>query len=118
MFYDNFIKLCAKREIKPTPLVTSMGLSSSNVSQWRDGSIPRADVLLKLSDYLGVSMRYLLTGEEEKPAGQDASELNEQKIELMNLFDQFQLENQLELLGYARGLAAGRKSQDSSKGGK
>lgn len=118
MFYDNFIKLCSERNIKPTPLVTSMGLSSSNVSQWKDGSIPRADVLLKLSDYFGVSMRYLLTGEKEIPAGTNTNGSNEGRIELLSFFDQFSPELQEKLLGYAQYLAEDRKFQDTVKGGK
>lgn len=68
MFYDRFIELCNQKNIKPTPLVVGMGLSSSNVSQWKKGSTPRPEVLAKLADYFGVSVEYLLTGEQkEKP---------------------------------------------------
>ncbi len=77
MFYDRFIELCNKKGIKPTPLVVSLGLSSSNVSQWKKGSIPRPEVLQKLSDYFNVSISYLMLGEEEKPVPNDGNELDE-----------------------------------------
>lgn len=51
MFYDRFISLCNQKGIKPTPLVVSMGLSSSNVSQWKKGSTPRPEVIEKIADF-------------------------------------------------------------------
>lgn len=65
MFYDRFIELCKMKEIKPTPLVVGMGLSSSNVSQWKKGSTPRAEVVAKLADYFGVSVEYMMGGTDE-----------------------------------------------------
>lgn len=66
MFYDRFIELCDKKGIKPTPLVTGMGLSSSNVSQWKKGSTPRPEVIQRLAEYFGVSVSYLMFGEDDK----------------------------------------------------
>lgn len=66
MFYDRFIFLCKKRNIKPTPLVLEMGLSSSNVSQWKKGSTPRPEVLQRIADYFQVSVEYLLSGDDNK----------------------------------------------------
>ena len=64
MFYDRFIQLCSEKGVKPTPLVVSMGLSSSNVSQWKKGSTPRPAILKKLADYFGVSPEYLMFGDD------------------------------------------------------
>ena len=71
MFYDKFIALCRDYGVKPTPLITSLGLSSSNAAQWRKGSTPRPQVLQKIADYFGVSVSYFY--EDEK---KDNSELN------------------------------------------
>lgn len=72
VFYDKFIELCRSKGVKPTPLVLKMGLSSSNVSQWKKGSTPRPEVLQKFAEYFNVSVEYLLTGEaqKEKPPGE------------------------------------------------
>ncbi len=81
MFYDTFINLCNQKGVKPTPLVVGMGLSSSNVSQWKKGSVPRPEVLKRFSDYFGVSVEYLLTGKEDKKEQPTPeSELNEELI--------------------------------------
>lgn len=75
MFYERFIALCKENGEKPTPLVLSMGLSSSNVSQWKKGSTPRPEVLQALAEHFNVSVSYLL-GAEKKPTTY-SDELNE-----------------------------------------
>lgn len=66
MFYDSFIELCKKNNVKPTPLVVSMGLSSSNVSMWKKGSTPRPSVIKKIADYFGVTVDYFMEGEQKE----------------------------------------------------
>ena len=34
MFYDRFIKLCEDSNIKPTPLLRKLGLSSGNLQKY------------------------------------------------------------------------------------
>lgn len=86
MFYDRFIELCRKSGVKPTPLVMQMGLSSSNVSQWKKGSTPRPEVLKRLADYFNVSVEYLLESDQkEKPATQEGGELSDEDIEVIEL---------------------------------
>jgi transcriptional regulator with XRE-family HTH domain len=49
-------------------LARVIGVSSAQASAWVvNDRIPRADDCLKIADYLGVSVRWLLTGEEEEP---------------------------------------------------
>lgn len=73
VFYDRFIQLCKERNIKPTPLIVELGLSSSNAAQWKKGSTPRPQVLQKIADYFGVPISYFYeTLETEKaPANSD-----------------------------------------------
>ena len=40
------------------------GVSQGAVSGWSNGALPRADALYRLSRAFGVTMEYLLTGEE------------------------------------------------------
>lgn len=87
MFYDRFIELCNQKNIKPTPLVVGMGLSSSNVSQWKKGSTPRPEVLAKLADYFGVSVEYLLTGEQKEKPAHNVDELSDLKKQAHSLID-------------------------------
>lgn len=65
MFYTQFISLCEKNNVKPTPLIKSLGLSPGNLKRWENGSTVNSDILLKLSEHFGVSIDYLLTGNEK-----------------------------------------------------
>jgi transcriptional regulator with XRE-family HTH domain len=45
----------------------SAGLKSvQSITDWSNGSIPQADTALYIADKLGVSVRWLLTGEEDR----------------------------------------------------
>lgn len=105
MFYERFIELCKKSGVKPTPLVLSMGLSSSNVSQWKKGSTPRPEVLQELANYFGVSVSYLL-GAEEKPTVD-----NGEHEELIKLFESAPEELKMAALAVLR--SAEKKGGDS-----
>lgn len=65
MFYDQFIELCRKEGVKPTPLIKNLGLSPGNLNRWANGSTVNSDILLILSEHFGVSVDYLLTGKEK-----------------------------------------------------
>ena len=60
-FYDIFELLCKEREITPTQAARENGISQGVVSMWkRRGSTPSATSLVKLADYFGVSVDYLI----------------------------------------------------------
>lgn len=60
MFYDMLKKECNRQGIKLTPLVVECGGAKSNVTSWKNGTIPKIDMLVKLADRLNVSTDYLL----------------------------------------------------------
>lgn len=64
MFWENFYNACIAKGVKPTSLVKELGLAKSSVTPWKNGKIPNGEALIKLSNYLGVSVDYLLGLEE------------------------------------------------------
>lgn len=66
MFYDQLLLVCSKKNIKITNVVSELSLSSGNLSKWKNGTVPSGDILLKLADYLDISVDYLL-GRTDKP---------------------------------------------------
>lgn len=64
MFYDTLINLCNKHNVKITPLVVSLGGSSSSPASWKKGASPNSDIVIKLAEYFNVSTDYLLLGKE------------------------------------------------------
>lgn len=76
MFYDVFLSLCNKANIKPSKAAEECGINRSNVSLWKSkGYTPRGDALQALADYFGVSVDYLLGNEpkEKTPAEADVT---------------------------------------------
>lgn len=91
MFKEQFIKLCNKRNIAPTAVCKTIGLSSAAFSCWSDISIPRKATLYKLADYFGVSVDYLLGNTvdvektpDEKP---NAALLDSQNIFMIPIYE-------------------------------
>ena len=84
MFYDNFVRLCNAAGRSPSSVATEIGLSRASVSGWKNGKMPTDATAMKLADYFGVSVDYLLgnSDEKEKPAATEDDELNEYLEEL------------------------------------
>ena len=69
MFYDNFNKLCRKIGTTPTAFTKDvLNLSSSKVTAWKNGSIPKYEILQQIADVFDVSVGELFDGENEKIA--------------------------------------------------
>lgn len=66
MFWNVFYDTCLKKGTKPNPVAKELKIASSTVTSWKSGSIPNGETLIKLADYLDVSVDYLL-GRTEEP---------------------------------------------------
>ena len=60
MFWTIFLQLCANNDKSPTAVGIDLGFSRATVSNWKNGGIPRDTALIKIADYFGVSVDYLL----------------------------------------------------------
>lgn len=68
LFWDRFYSLCVENETTPTNVVKAIGISHGATTKWKNGTNPNADVLVKIAQYFGVSIDYLmgLTDEKQK----------------------------------------------------
>lgn len=66
MFWDIFYNLCVLNNIKPNTVCKDLNLSNATATHWKNGVIPKGDVLMKIADYFGCSVDYLL-GRTENP---------------------------------------------------
>ena len=80
MFYDIFISLCNEKGVKPSPLLSSLGLSKSNSKNWQEGKVPDTKAVIALSEYFGVTTDYLLFGKK--------NEISEIETKLLDRFRQ------------------------------
>lgn len=65
MFFDIFYDLCQKKGISCKKAAEEIGLSNSITTKWKKtGATPDSKTLTKVAAYFGVSIEYLLAGEE------------------------------------------------------
>ena len=82
--YEIFEQLLKKRKITPYRVSKETGVPQSTLSDWKRGrSVPKAEKLQKIADYLNVTIDYLL-GNEQK---EKTSSLDEKKPEDITLDD-------------------------------
>ena len=65
--YKIYFKLRDEKGLKDADIVRETGITKSTFSDWKSGrSKPKQDKLQKIADYFGVSVDYLMTGENDK----------------------------------------------------
>lgn len=63
--YEIYQKLLDEKGIKNADVSRATGISNMTLSDWKNGkSTPKQDKLMKIADYFGVSLDYLMTGKE------------------------------------------------------
>lgn len=65
MFKENFIRLCNERGEFPSVVCKKIGITPAAFSKWTDESVPRRATLMRIADYFGVSVSYLLGATDE-----------------------------------------------------
>ncbi len=80
MFWKRFSEECALMGKKPNPVAKELGISSGTVTGWKNGALPKSELLSKIASYFNVSVDYLLgkTDIKEKPATDDGDELSQE----------------------------------------
>ena len=74
-------ELCKERKIPISRLEKDLGFSNGYIGQLRKGIFP-ADRLRDIADYLGVSVDYLLTGEDESTLSDKKYYINDETAEM------------------------------------
>lgn len=64
MFYDQFIKLCHEKGVKPSIVAEAIGLNRSAATGWKRGCAPTDVTIEKLCEYFEVDRSVLLPGTE------------------------------------------------------
>lgn len=93
MFWEKFSYLCEKEGKAPNRIAEEASLfSSTMVTKYKKGAVPSGDILVKVADYFGVSVDYLL-GRESKLHTQTESEwdviLNQMSDDSLLMFREY-----------------------------
>ena len=62
MFYEKVKSLCDTNHIAITSLARKLKLSPSAPNNWKEGTLPKAETIMKISEFFDVSTDYLLFG--------------------------------------------------------
>ena len=100
MFWDVFYNLCVANETSPNAVCKKLDLSNATATSWKkSATLPNGETLLKLADYFGCSVDYLL--DRPLPTVQD----DHIKKELLIYCDKLNQEGKSRLLQYAEDLS-------------
>ena len=98
MFYDQLLKLCENAGIKPTTLITNLGMSKGSMANWKAGKLPSGEALVRFSEH---SLDYLVYGREKSTA------LSAEDVEWLSLIHRLPRDAQLEFKGELKGYIKG-----------
>lgn len=91
--YEVFEKLLASHGVKTSEVCAATGIAQSTFSDWKNGrSTPKIEKLRKIADYFGVTVEYLITGDDPgeyytNPATAKIAQEIFENYELHALFD-------------------------------
>lgn len=66
IFYDRFIKLVESKNISLYSLSKHLNIHKNTIYNWKNGINPSCNTLIKLADFLGTSVDYLVGRSENK----------------------------------------------------
>lgn len=102
MFWERFYELCAEIGKKPNPVGKEIGVSSGAITKWKNGTVPPAEILIKISDYFNCSVDYLLgRAEKQKIASISPDESDSNKNRLMHNYNKMNDKAQEHIADYS-----------------
>ena len=101
MFYEQLLKICKINNISPTFLISKLGLSTGNITNWKGGTIPSGEIMRKIATYFNVSVDYLL-GNEPFAVSSDNIKLDEIEYALLNEIKDMDSDMKKEILNFAK----------------
>lgn len=107
MFYEKIEKILDERKLTLNKLAKGAGINQSGTSRWQNGTMPSAEALIKICQYLNVSADYLLDLNEEAPPP-----MTNQEKELIEAFRECDSGTQKSILMLARSGAEEKQTQE------
>lgn len=129
MFYETVKGLCDDNHIRITALARRLNLSPSAPNNWKEGSLPKVETVMKIAEFFDVTTDHLLYGKDHKPAantlgdvtssavaqgnnnshvtisnGASSNDLQEFDLELLRVVRSLDMRNKLKLMQSAYAL--------------
>ena len=102
-FVKRIDEVLLEKNLKRAALCNDLDLSATAITDWaRRGTVPAGDICLRIADYLGVSVEWLISGKE--------SGLSQTERQLLSMFNSLSKSHQEELLEIGEQWAAKDKA--------
>ena len=85
MFWNSFYNICKLKKTTPTAVCKILGLSTGLPTAWKNGTIPKGDILVKLAEHLGCTTDELLGVQKKQPTEKQAALIQKLKEKLLNI---------------------------------
>lgn len=93
--YSIFAELAQKHGVTAYQVSKATGISQQMFSSWKSGrTTPKQDSLKKIADYFGVTVDYLITGEEKEKTPPVGEILTEGELNIVKLYRSLSKEKQ------------------------
>lgn len=79
-FKENLKRICKERGTSPTAVLKRLNVSTSKVSLWYEGSLPKEDMLLRLAKELNCSVMDFFSDEEDLRLSTEPKDEDEEDI--------------------------------------
>lgn len=81
MFYETLKMVCKERNTSVSAMLKELGLSTGSTGNWKNGQLPKGEILIQIANYLDTSIDYLIFGEYR-------TNLTEEQLHLLELYEQ------------------------------
>ena len=108
-FRENINRICKERGTTLSAVTRSMGLSSSKVTAWNNGSLPKEEVLLGLAKELECSVMDFFADEEDLAQETEVATTNDTEQTLINEYRKLSKSQQYKLMAYCYALLEGNE---------
>ena len=85
-FGKNLKRICNAQGTSPTKVVVELGYSNSKVNMWNNGSLPKAEMLVKLAKKLNCSVMDFFKTEDEWKEPTQAIPENEDEEDILRVY--------------------------------
>lgn len=85
-FGKNLKRICNAQGVSPTKVILELGYSSSKIANWNKGSLPKAEMLVKLAQRLNCSVMDFFRTEEEWDDANPAEELDDDELDIIRFY--------------------------------
>lgn len=85
-FAQNINRICKEKGTTLTAVVKSLGLSTSKVSRWNDGSLPKEDLMVVLAQTLNCSVMDFFADESDLMSPVEPTPLDEDEEDILRVF--------------------------------